>query len=290
MTVLGFVILVALASAVARADRCMLTQRGRDGFGHQYEGKLSCILAAQLDPRYEYVHMPFLSFEHIRASGESAEQFTNISFGQKLAPLDRSFEVTNFHALPSTNCSEEKVYVIDNCWPLIYFKPHVHRLRQFLPIIQEPFHSSAHRRPVITYPNRSVVVVHIRRTDALWRKSEEAFFVRAMRHFQKFTFQRGDPPPYFVVVTDDPEWGHLHIIRSTFNGSVEILGPSSEDLYDTFTRMATSYGLVLAYSSLSFCGVLINPNLKLALMCRICAETDASREEWLHNSDFVQLI
>ena len=77
LTILSFLVLQVVEGT------CYITQWGQDGFGHQLEGKIGCMLAEELtressDP-YIYIHSPFHHPEHeYKVEGRDIDQFINI--------------------------------------------------------------------------------------------------------------------------------------------------------------------------------------------------------------------
>jgi hypothetical protein len=123
--------------------KCLLTQFGTDGFGHQFEGKLSCILLSYLMPeRFAYLHTHSRRFTHSTVSVEDLNDFTNLAAGDypmadkaikkidkglREGPLLRAQElnqwIRNATDQPTNHCGKDVVYVVDNCWAVTYREP-----------------------------------------------------------------------------------------------------------------------------------------------------------------------
>jgi len=64
----------ALSPQRQEDSKCLLSQSGEDGIGHQLEGKLSCMAMASF-LGMEYVHKPFFTMQHVGNPGEMAAFF-----------------------------------------------------------------------------------------------------------------------------------------------------------------------------------------------------------------------
>ena len=61
-------------------NECLVSTRSKDGFGHQLEGKLSCLMVSYIHPRFTYIYLPFETMEHSAPGFVSeAESFLNLS-------------------------------------------------------------------------------------------------------------------------------------------------------------------------------------------------------------------
>ena len=58
-------------------SNCLLSQSGKDGIGHQLEGKLSCMAMASF-LGMEYVHKPFFTMQHVGNPGKMAAFFRRV--------------------------------------------------------------------------------------------------------------------------------------------------------------------------------------------------------------------
>ena len=156
---------------------CLVTAVGKDGFGHQLEGKMSCIIADLLHPRISYIHIPFHRMEHVKNSVDfelKAEKFANLAWGShNITDLDfdyRTITMTNptwIHGvvLKKNGCKVDVLYVLDNCWDTIYRSPLVRHIDRGRHSLREKYFSSP--KPETGFnTSRKNVVVHIRRGDA----------------------------------------------------------------------------------------------------------------------------
>ena len=125
-----------LSPSHSSCPRCLITQRGRDGFGHQLEGKVSCVVAEHLAPqRLAYVHTRFYTFEHAVINLTLAEQLVALDHYASWINDGRFAHVVNVgqdfvvHVVSGkVSCQSNIVYSVDNCWELIYFPPFVQTL------------------------------------------------------------------------------------------------------------------------------------------------------------------
>ena len=154
---------------------CMITAYGRDGFGHQLEGKMSCIIADLLHPRISYLHVPFHAMEHSDSEEFllKAENFANLAWGShNITDLDIEFrtiviDASWIHDVVSkkSECKVDVLYVVDNCWDSIYRSPMVRHIDKGRHSLREKYFSSP--KPETGFnTSRKNVVVHIRRGDA----------------------------------------------------------------------------------------------------------------------------
>jgi hypothetical protein len=169
--------------------QCSITQWGKDGFGHQYEAKLSCMVLAVLMPnRFKYIHTPFERFEHISTTPRilndyvNLEKETNVQIADALGSLGmkRSSKLLESEVLAKWIhmaaysekgvCDEKVVYVIDNCWDIVYSAAYASQTTDII-------NRGAFRRTFLSTSkpdtgfdrSRPNVVIHIRRGEFLVR-------------------------------------------------------------------------------------------------------------------------
>jgi hypothetical protein len=207
------------------AGSCAITQFGWDGFGHQVESKLSCILLAELWPsRFRYVHTGFHTFQHIDVSSEYIDNFLNFgSLGYEafdIGPHLRGQHVRHIalsrtdleHSLsgmlqPVPICSAHEPTIVDNCWDLVYREPIVSKLTNTHDIHRNAIISKIRQKYLETpkpdvgfsrFDNSSAshtsthnVVVHMRHGDSGDRfgLDERKYFEEGIRYY----IRRFDP-------------------------------------------------------------------------------------------------
>ena len=156
----------------AGLKECAITSYGKDGFGHQVEGKLSCIIASELHPRLEYVHIPFENFEHTPDLVDSANFFVNLGYG---SASEKDFNFTREIKSQSSwirkaayekfDCKSNVLYAVDNCWDLTYQLPMVLELDSIRPHLQKLYFSTP--KPNTGFHNDHFnIAIHIRRGDS----------------------------------------------------------------------------------------------------------------------------
>ena len=165
--------------------QCSVTQWGKDGFGHQYEAKLSCMVLATLMPtRFKYIHTPFERFEHISTTPRILNEYVNLeketyvqiadavgSRGMKRSSkLLESEILAKWIHLAAYNekgvCDEKVVYVIDNCWDIVYSAAYASRTTELINrgAFRRTFLSTL--KPETGFDlSRPNVVIHIRRGE-----------------------------------------------------------------------------------------------------------------------------
>jgi len=151
---------------------CAITSYGKDGFGHQVEGKLSCIMASELHPRLKYVHIPFESFEHTPDLLDNANAFINLGYGsasEKDCNFTREIRSqsswTRIAAYEEFDCKSNILYAVDNCWDLTYQLPMVLELDSVRSHLQKIYFSTP--KPNAGFHNDVFnIAIHIRRGDS----------------------------------------------------------------------------------------------------------------------------
>ena len=157
--------------------KCLISQYSSDGFGHQIEGKFSCLLVQYLIPNFTYVHIPFEKMQHTPHLVAQAEIFGGI--GNRMIPSIKHPEFSRYYrkrvndswlgdaALNPGKCESEVIYVLDNCWKIIYNPPLVYKLNESTDFLRRIYFST----PKTDYnpkfnTSRINIAVHIRRGDA----------------------------------------------------------------------------------------------------------------------------
>jgi hypothetical protein len=257
----------------ARRGRCLITQQGKDGFGHQLRGRLSMMIGAEMEKDLVlYVHTPFTKFEHMRFrdAGMRAEAFMNysglfLSFNdyQRLFPGYRMEwryyqdvgRIARKIRSGQINCNAPNViYGGDNTWGYIYSTERRQALLDImersplLSAIRERYFSSP-KPSLDSRPGRTTVVMHIRRGDATKRFSlSEDYYNRSLVFFEQY-FANKDPI-YLVIVTDDPKWDYVKRLVQQ-RGAQDVSVPTDgEDAMIVFHRMVMADGLICSPSSL----------------------------------------
>jgi len=161
---------------------CIITAHGTDGFGHQVEGKLSCIIAGELIHRMSYVHVPFDEFEHTPNLVKEANEFLDLGIGfyhvnnltssnknlfeYKVAKLKHS-SWTQDAAFRNALCSPHHIHSVDNCWDAIYQPPYVEKLDSIsIKKKLQALYISKPKPETGFEENTFNIAIHVRRGDA----------------------------------------------------------------------------------------------------------------------------
>lgn len=273
---------------------CLITQQGKDGLGHQYEGKLSCVVLGKLSTKFVIFHTPFSAFEHAKLSAEQVETFTNIRYG--ILTHAELKDNSKFHnkfiggspelnkwvkIFESKSCDYHTIYALDNCWDFLYKPPIVDRVDEIL-------NSSTLRDNYLLTPkpmtgfdlNRTNVVIHIRRGDAGGRMGGFDYFVEGMMYYNATL----DPAPLFWIETDESDWKGLLGFEKIFPGNIRFPSTASTDgqsVLTTFHRFVMADGLVASYSSFSFAAAYLSRAKKIVIEDN---DFDGVRTQWLRRS------
>eukprot|EP01041_Mallomonas_annulata_P000478 gene478-891_t len=227
---------------VQPVKECLITQYSSDGFGHQVEGKLSCLLADYMHPTLRYVHVPFDQMQHTPELIDAAESFMNIGYGcqnEKDIQLHINKNITNsnynhnyksnsdivkgkeytrlavntswivYMAQQTVTCSPHILYAMDNCWELVYRRPYASDIDKYRTYLRERYFLGA--KPDTGFDsNRKNVVVHIRRGDARARYMPLEYYKAGMAYYKSIF-----DAPVFWILSDDPKWpGHKKLKQS----------------------------------------------------------------------------
>lgn len=170
-------------SAAPTRNACYITQVGFDGFGHQYEGKLSCILLSMINPQtFRYLHTPFTMFQHTSIDPSEVNTFTNLENGFYQMVADartlhgRAFEQSKAmasHALGSwledyvysnkQECSPDTIYSLDNCFGTVYDEPYVSHIDSKKMSELRRVYDATPKHSTGFHNVRPNVVIHVRR-------------------------------------------------------------------------------------------------------------------------------
>ena len=280
-------------------EKCMITTKSTDGFGHQVEGKLTCLLLEQLEPSIVYVHSKMYQFAHgvSKYNKEDFFNFSGISIvldnlkskyvdrGIEFQRLNRTDRLKVYHvpeghagmnrdewlkkvAKGEEKCDSHTVYELDNCWAVSYRPPYVERL----PTARNDLRTAYFNAPkpdVRLVPHVYNVALHVRRGDAGLYICPTEYFIGAMQYASINMMKLDGPKPFvFWIESDEADWPGHQFIRNYFkaNENITVMLPNkSEDVFTAFHRMVVSDGLILSQSSLSNSAALIS-DTKYALV------------------------
>eukprot|EP01041_Mallomonas_annulata_P004520 gene4520-8977_t len=261
---------------------CLISQFGKDGFGHQLEGKLSCIITDWFSKRMSYVHIPFGSMEH-GTIGEYAEIFSGLGSGSVMAkdlPFPYSIETVSPEWIANVNknelikCNKSVIYTPDNCWELIYYPPIVSQLNGVKSKLQEKYLSTP--KPDINFKLDTInIAIHIRSRERDRRFSVD-FYKRAIKFYSEMYSGKS---PIFWISADDPNWHGVKELRHSIPTAQQGVRGKNESLFTDFHRMVMADGLVMSHSSLSAAAALLSNATK------IVGFSPGSRGTWFEASD-----
>jgi hypothetical protein len=300
---------------------CLITQFGFDGFGHQFEGKLSCILLAELWPsRFQFMYSNFSIFEHIKTDANVTnyiENFTNLAgLGYKRvdtarftsgkwrfnpAYRNKALEERMAGMLnPDPHCNTQEPMMVDNCWQLAYREPVITRLNNVLDedrnrilsklrqnYLQTPKPATGFERDQED-PTRVTrnVVVHVRHGDSGDRFAidEKKYFESGMQYYvDRFTVAGNESVSVkFWIETDSPKWEVYQHIITKYAGMVVPTNPE-ESVFTVFHRMVMADGIVMSPSSLSNAAAM----LSAAEVLVISNTFHGLHAQWMNSTRFV---
>jgi len=242
---------------------CLLTQHGKDGFGHQLEGKMSCRLLGVLAPRFAYLHTPFVQFEHGHLDSKVVEEFTNAgadllqwahlkdSKKYKIESLnDKALAAWWKRILSGGKCESDVIYSLDNCWDVLYRPPYVTMMGNATQI--DLFRSSylSTPKPATGFESGKInIVVHIRRFDGY--DDSASYFERGIKYLNDTHTSSSSSLPIFWIESDDPSWPFIVDLKK--NHPTQVREPSASDsIFVSFHRFVMADGFIMSHSSLSF--------------------------------------
>ena len=196
---------VSGVSLQGEVPRCLITQSGRDGVGHQLEGKLSCIAMAPL-LGMQYVHKPFWHVAHVPNGDQKAAFFEEFFGLSSLSPLLNKTSMVERHQpwpgtlqcnkdgwmrqveLGKVQCAKDSlkerksVTSVDNCWNRMYCHGYMEAggWYKLVPSIQAAYFSHPKPDPAWSsgLPHNNwgpKVAVHIRQGDGWYKLKLSAF-------------------------------------------------------------------------------------------------------------------
>ena len=186
---------------------CKLTAAGSDGFGHQYEAKMSCTLLAALSPdKWSYVHTPFAVFEHTNTSATLVNDYTNIAGshvsvetclhdGLTVLKIDSSeLQQWILNSTGTLTCNSSIVYQVDNCWDAAYAYDTASLIftSEALLNLQKDYFSTM--KPDTNFSDkRPNAVVHVRRGIHVFFFARFSIFVSDPFHRSMFCYTEMTP-------------------------------------------------------------------------------------------------
>ena len=215
------------SGAFAEGPKCLISQTGKDGLGHQLEGKLSCIaMASYLG--HEYVHKPFYLMAH-KQNPFTMEKFFGL--GTQFRNMDGSkrewfvsvpFIGTCWHdgwlrkvekRTESCRSDNHTVTFFDNCWDRMYCHGYMEsgHWYKLVPTVQAAYYSQEKPNPewsegLAAGTDGPKVAVHIRRSDSSYQLTLGWYATQIEKLRERFR-REGKRPPLFRVQTDEKQVG-----------------------------------------------------------------------------------
>jgi len=254
--------------------KCMLSQHGIDGFGHQLFAKLSCMAVAE-DLGMKYVHTGFDVMEH----GEVGSSYNDYLGLDKVYPnvesipnfVERARSPVAFvgHcdrpsylkrlASGEQQCAHDgvSVYTGDNCWDYFFcegqWSDHWYKLQ---PRVREAFLESSKAHSVDMEkrgPNDKRVVLHIRQGDAAKMRGLNVQYYHNVIDMLKKEFEEDGKNATFHIETD----GKAEDFKKFVDKGVTIEDRTSS-MKRAFRSMVTADVFVASKSSLSMSAALLS--------------------------------
>ena len=266
--------------------KCLITQSGVDGIGHQIEGKLSCMAMASF-VGLEYVHKPFITMQHVKDWKKMAAFFEKFfGFGTQFRSLNRTAgRMKEFRKnvpwvghckevgwmrkveLGQVQCEKDDYHVtsMDNCWDRMYCHGYMEsgHFYKLVPYLHRAYFSTPKPDPNWTQGFSGQmwgpkVAVHIRQGDSKYQLKLSWYAVQIEELRKRFRKQDASHPPLFRVQTDAANPTALLKGAPELNASdIVIDGSKSSPLELAIHRMITADALIMSRSSLSISMALI---------------------------------
>ena len=287
----------ALQEPADGKPKCLITQRGADGMGHQLEAKLSCIAVAKyLSKDFRYVHVPFHHLAHRGHATQKTLEALQMEKFLGLGELFRNFEwkskelelqrievvwVGQCHKtgwirkveLGQVSCKNDNktLYWLADCWERFYCYGFTESGYWYtiLPTIQQAYYSTAKPDPdwlegMSSGPWGPKVVVHIRRGDGSYLP--DAWYLKQINALRS-RFAAG-PPPLFRIQTDAIYLDKLLERTPEFKANDIAIDGRNSSFPLTFHRMVVADALVMSKSALSMsAGLIGNQSITILPAC-----------------------
>ena len=294
---------------------CLISQYGKDGMGHQFEGKLSCMFTDLVTPQFEYLHQPMTRVEHahtINATIGEIQRFFALGhlFASKavvesgVAPRGPNGQPERKYNSPFTyqppqqwwnaiyqnrsKCDPMRIQVVDNCWFFMYYAGinMVKRDHWSWIYLRDTFHAA-----LTTYtlePGRFNVVVHLRVGDGTKMPTEDT--INAIYLYNKVITEELKEAPLFWIECETRTHPTLDILRKTY--PTQIREHEQNGALHAFQRMTQADGLIIAVSSFSNAAYLLNNRTKPGVVNAIQNNLFGKpffRTPWYKSDDFIYL-
>ena len=263
-------------------SNCLLSQSGKDGIGHQLEGKLSCMAMASF-LGMEYVHKPFFTMQHVGNPGKMAAFFEEFfGFGTQFRSIKAHMREQHIKVPWVGHCKEvgwlrlvelgkrkcagpSKVIAPDNCWDRMYCHGYMEsgHFYKLVPYLHAAYHSipkpEANWTEGLSDTNSwgPKVAVHIRKGDSSYQLKLGWYVQQIDEVRQRFLQQDPNHPPLFRIQTDGSATKLVQEAPSLGADDIVIDAGKSTSLAMAIHRMITADAFIMSRSSLSMSMALI---------------------------------
>jgi len=249
------------------------TIRGKtDGFGCQYNAKLSGLAFCLNKPQYRYIHTPFVSVSHGWSSPEKVVQLN------ELIGIPDNRHGKRIH-VPKR--FESKVFNNPNDF---YHATTLEKIRGYYWSTPKPEHTS---------PD---IVVHIRRGDVQPERGgdrarryipnwwyNKIILETALKypsHYSIAIYSEGDMSEFESILDD---WPKDLVDRTEFRLSQTFLAHQKFDLLTAYHHMVTAKVLLMSKSGLAYTAGILNENDVLWVRCRARGQK-IPLNHWIRNT------
>jgi len=263
-------------------SNCLLSQSGKDGIGHQLEGKLSCMAMASFLGMV-YVHKPFFTMQHVGNPGKMAAFFEEFfGFGTQFPSIKAHMREQHIKVPWVGHCKENgwlrlvelgsrkcagpsKVIAPDNCWDRMYCHGYMEsgHFYKLVPYLHAAYHSipkpEANWTEGLSDTNSwgPKVAVHIRKGDSSYQLKLGWYVQQIDEVRQRFLQQDPNHPPLFRIQTDGSAAKLVQEAPSLGADDIVIDAGKSTSLAMAIHRMITADAFIMSRSSLSMSMALI---------------------------------
>jgi hypothetical protein len=255
------------------SGKCLVSQIGYDGFGHQMNGKLSMIaLVGRYPEVFTYVNHRFDGVDHSPKHGHELDEFVGLEgifaevedvqakFGRVEWLSSNLLDLVPKMLDGSFSCQNGTIYHTDNAWAFTWgnsgalqeMNIFVERSATMYKV-RRAYRASA-KPPLGFVPARPNVVMHSRLGDAAaTRGLPDSYFDEAIAFYRNYFRSRGDiNEPLFIIETDDRNWPYIETAKGRHGANNIMLGSDgSADFLTAFHRMVMADGFVASFSSFS---------------------------------------
>ena len=270
-------VMVLIIYCHAFEKKCYLTQNGNDGFGHQVEGKLSCLLLSLYSTNIIYVHTAFHRFEHVHWNDQQIddmENFTSIGYGSSsvaevMSNKSNHFKIQIFKGralFPAlkrlffrNECDSNIIHSVDNCWDIVYREPIQHISNSPDMKLQLFRRYSRYPKPDTNFSDNSLnIVMHIRGGDSGSRIMDVRYFSAGLEFYINYYSHINKSISVWLCSEDNIGLEYSQLLQSNYSRVEFIQSSATDSLQVIFHRMVMADGFIISPSSLSLSAILLS--------------------------------